>query len=323
MYFRSVCLLQSFANKKWRANALAWLVFPMSQHFVFLIKVSFRMRILEQQAMPWSQCCDALMMPKPWCPRPWSQCLDAVAVMHWWCNSLDAGVLMPKHWCQMFWSWCLNGQCFDDDTLMIYFEPFTLMPMPWFQWLEADASMLMPWCWCLDCHLLMPMPCCWYLDANACLEADALMMMPWCRCLDCHLLMPIPWCQCLEADALMAMPWWSSLDANALTLIPWWLCTPWSWCQCCDALMMLKPWFQILDTNALMPKLACFQLVIRTLPALIIMWFVINRPLIGWKLQEQTVRSISTWNRPLGRYKIQGRETFNMCSPAIIGLIDL
>ena len=61
--------------------------------------------------------------------------------------------------------------------------------------------------------------------------------------------------------------------------------------------------------------MAHFQLVIRTLLALIVTWFVINRPLIGWKLLEQTVRSISTWNRPVGRYKIQEGETCNMCFP--------
>ena len=155
MYFRSVCLLQSFANKKWRANALAWLVFPMSQHFVFLINVSFWMRILGQQDF------EIHGLLKCWASR--------YALMPMlWCQCLDANAMMPWCWCIDAKSWCLNGH-----PLMPMSWGFILMPIPWCQCLDSNALKLMPWCRCLDANALILMPWSW------CLDADALMPMPW------------------------------------------------------------------------------------------------------------------------------------------------
>ena len=115
MYFRSVCLLQSFANKKWRANALAWLVFPMSQHFVFLINVSFWMRILGEQDF---EIHGGLLK----------------------CKS-SRHALIPMPWCRC--------QCPEGDALISMLryldEADALISMPWYLD-EADASMAIPWC---------------------------------------------------------------------------------------------------------------------------------------------------------------------------------
>ena len=40
--------------------------------------------------------------------------------------------------------------------------------------------------------------------------------------------------------------------------------------------------------------MARFQLKIQSVPALMLTWFVINRRLIGWKLQKQPIRALDS-----------------------------
>ena len=58
--------------------------------------------------------------------------------------------------------------------------------------------------------------------------------------------------------------------------------------------LILRTLTQITRTMKIFDELAHFQLKIQSVQALILTWFVINCPLIGWKLQKQPIRALDS-----------------------------